>query len=536
MNRSVWPSVLAAAVLLGSAMAAPGGAVLAQTQSGNLVFDQAVAITSLSPEGFQPAGYPSGYEAAYAIYNGLVRFNSHLEIVPSLATRWYTSDGGRVWTFELRHGVRFQDGTPFDAAAVAYDFTRMLNPKDDTGATVLWKPVEKVTAVGRYTVQITTRTPYAAMLFVLAHGSGLIPSPTAIRKWGANYPLHPVGTGPYEVASFDPGSKLVLKAYPGYWGGKPKLSTITFNYVPDPQTRIAALESGQADVIDAVPSQNAAQLRGTPGIRVISVAGLQSFGISLDEANPILANLNVRRALNMAVDVPAIIRTVYDGQATRLTSPLATDTPGHVAQAPYPYDPARARAILARAGWKPGPGGLLVKDGRTMAFTMLVPTTEYPNGTTAAQAIASELGQIGVKVTPRVVPSASFFGLLRQPAARQDFQMALWGFNPSFVYGGLQLADEFLANATPPTDPPTIWDFVWFNSPRVNREIDRANATLNPAARLRILGHAQRQVWRNAVYIWLWAPNVIIAERTAVAGVMQMPDEFTLVQDASLGG
>lgn len=534
--RKLWPSLIAVASLVASAAGVAGWNVAAQAAGNTLVFDQAVAITSLSPEGFQPAGYPSGYEAAFAIYNGLVQFNAKLQIVPSLATGWHVSNAGRVWTFYLRHGVRFQDGTPFNASDVAYDFNRMINPADDTGALTLWGPVVKVAATGEYTVQITTKTPYAALLDVLAHGSGLIPSPAAMQKWGANFGLHPVGTGPYMLSSFQPGTQLVLKANPHFWGGTPKLSGITFNYVPDPQTRIAALQSGQADLIDGVLSQNVAQLNSTPGVRTVSVPGLQSFGISLDEQNPILASLAVRRALEEAIDVPAIIRTVYGGQATALTSPLAGSTPGHVAQKPYPYNPAQAKALLAKAGWKPGGGGVLTRAGKTMAFTMLVPDTAYANGTTAAQAVASELGQIGVKVNLKVVPTASFFGLLRQPAATQEFQMALWGFNPSFVYGGLQMADEFTANATPPTSPPTIWDFVWYNNSKVSSEIAQANATIYAGPSRQILGTAQSQVWNDAVYLWLYAPNLIIAERQNVQGVVQMPDEFTLLQNASMGG
>lgn len=534
--RKLWPSLVAVVGLASVALGAAGTGAVAQAAGKNLVFDQAVAITSLSPEGFQPAGYPSGYEAAFAIYNGLVQFNQKLQIVPSLATHWHISNGGRVWTFYLRHGVTFQDGTPFNASAVAFDFRRMLNPTDDTGALTLWAPVESIAATGEYTVQITTKTPYAALLDVLAHGSGLIPSPAAIEKYGANFPLHPVGTGPYMLSSFHPGSQLVLRANPNYWGPKPALETITFNYVPDSQTRIAALESGQADLIDGVPSQNVAELNATPGVRTLSVPGLQSFGISLDEANPILANVAVRRALEYAIDVPAIIRTVYDGQATALTSPLATATPGHVAQSPYAFDPAKTRALLAQAGWKAGAGGVLTKGAERMAFTMLVPDTEYANGTTAAQAIAAELAQVGVQVTLKVVPSASFFGLLRQPAAQQEFQMALWGFNPSFVYGGLQMSDEFLANTTPPTAVPTIWDFVWYDNAQVNAAITKANATIQAGASTKILGQAEKTVWNDAVYLWLYAPNLIIAERTNVQGVVQMPDEFTLVQDATLGG
>lgn len=501
--------------------------------SGTLTFGQAVPITSLSPQGFQPEGYPSGYEAAFAIYNGLVRFNRHLGISPSLATRWSVSSNGLTWTFHLRHGVKFQDGTPFGAQAVVRDFNQMINPQADTGAYVLWKPVTSITAVNSDTVQITTSKPYAALLDVLAHGSGLIPSPTAVKKWGAQYPLHPVGTGPYKLKTFDPGTDLVLTANTQYWGGAPKVATLVFKAIPSSQSRIAALQSGQVDLVDGIPAQDVATLSSSPGITVKEVTSLQTFTIALNEANPALQSPAVRQALNYAVNKSSLISAIFDGHATQLNSPLASNTPGHVTVGSYHYNLSKADQLLSSAGWHKGSNGIRSKNGQALTFTMLVPNTAFPNGVTLSQAIQAQLKQAGVAVKLDVVPTASFWGMLRQPASKQTFSMALWAFNPSFVAGSLQMEDEFLSNPSSNRHAPAIWNYIWYHNARVDQAILTANQTVNATQATPILGQAETTVWNQAAYIWLFAPQTIIAERSTVKGVKLLPNTFTLVQNVS---
>jgi ABC-type transport system substrate-binding protein len=538
MKRFTRSSTIAAASLASLSLIAGWGASTyakgGVPAGGTLTIGQAVAITALSPQGFQPEGYPSGYEAAMAIYNGLVQFNNKLQIKPSLATHWSVSPNGRVWTFDLRRGVKFQDGTPFNAQAVVDDFRSMINPKLDTGEYVLWEPVTSIKALNNYTVQITTKTPYSALLDVLAHGSGLIPSPTAVKKWGSKYPLHPVGTGPFMMKSFQPGTQLTLTANPQYWGPKPSLKTLVFKYIPTSQSRIAALESGQVDVIDSVPTQNVAQLKASPNIRVQMTQSLQEFTIALNEADPALQSVKVRQALNYAVDKPAIIKALYDGYAASANSPLAGTTPGHIKSGSYPYSPSKATKLFAQAGWHKNSHGQLSKNGQTLSLTMLVPNDAYTNGTLIAQAIQSQLQQAGVTVKLDVVPTASFWGLLRQPAAQQTFQMALWGFNPSFIAGSLQMVDEFRSNPQSSANPPAIWNYIWYHNTNADTYIQKALETVNTQRSASYLGRAEKIVWDQAADIWLFTPKVIVAERSNVKGVRLLPNTFVLAQTARL--
>ena len=155
-----------------------------------------------------------------AVHNGLIRFTEDLQFEPDLAESWTTSEDGLTWDFKLREGVKFHDGTPFNADAVVKQYTRMINPDINLGAYSLWEPIEKIEKVSDYEVKIVTKTPYSAFLNVMAHGSALIPSPTAVEADSDNYGLAPVGTGPYKLEKIEPGTELTLVRNDDYYEGR----------------------------------------------------------------------------------------------------------------------------------------------------------------------------------------------------------------------------------------------------------------------------------------------------------------------------
>lgn len=167
-----------------------------------------------------------------------------------------------------------------------------------------------------------------------------------------------------------------------------------------------------------------------------------------------------------------------------------------------------------------------------MSFTMLLPNTAFTNGTSIAQAIQSQLQQAGVSVKLDVVPTASFWGLLRQPASKQNFQMALWGFTPSFVAGSLQMVDEFQSNPQSSASPPAIWNYIWYHNSSVDTNIANALHSVNAAQSTEYLGRAEKTIWDQAAYIWLYTPKVIIAEKSNVQGIKLLPNTFVLPQYA----
>lgn len=222
----------------------------------------------------------------------------------------------------------------------------------------MWEPIVSTEKIDEYTVAVTTSTPYSAFLNVMAHGSALIPSPTAVAEDPDGYALHPVGTGPYKVEKFQPGTELVVTANTDYYEGVPEHQTITFRFVGDASARVFALMSGQADVIDKVPVEFTAELAGNPDIHLIAKPGLQVFGVGLNQRSELLQDKEVRQALNYAIDKEAIAKVLFMGYATPLTSPLAPNTTGATALTPYTYDKEKAEELLDKAGWLKGEDGI----------------------------------------------------------------------------------------------------------------------------------------------------------------------------------
>ena len=492
----------------------PGVSRTASTKSP--VYAQSVQITSLATSGSQPQVYPAGYEAAFAIFSGLLRFAPDLTFQPDLATKWQVASDNVTWTFELRDGVSFHDGTPFTADAVVSYFNRMLDKTYNLSAYTLWQPIDRVEKAGAGTVKIVTKRPYGALLNIMAHGSALIPSPAAVTKYGKDIGLHPVGTGPYQLDSFNPGSKLVVKAFPQYHGDKPIYDTITYTYVGDPSGRVAALRGGQADIIDAVPVEQAKQIGGSSGFNLVSVPGLQCFGIGLNQNHPFLTDQRVRQALNYAIDKDAIVSSLFRGYATVLDSPLAPNTTGHANCGSYKKATDRAKSMLTEAGFTAGSDGVLTKDGRRFSLRLRTPDGMYPHDTQVAQVIQDQLKAIGVETTIQKVDKSTFWAGITVAKSSVDFDLVLFGYNPSHASGVLQLDALYVSNPSP-AEKPRQWNFNWYANSQLDALVQQASQTVDQTAQQQVLAQAQKLVWDDAPYIWLYVQNNLTAYDSKVA-------------------
>jgi ABC-type transport system substrate-binding protein len=500
-------------------------------QIDSIVYAHSVPITFLDTAGSQPQGYPSGYEAAFAIYNGLVKFDEDLNFQPDLATDWSVGDDGKTWIFHLRQGVKFHDGTDFNADAVVYDYARMLDKERNIAAySALWVNIDKVVKVDDYTVEVVTKEPYGGLLNVMAHGSALLPSPAAIEKYGADIHLHPVGTGPYMMDKFNPGTELILKANDNYFGKKPQYKEMTFRYVADASSRIAALKSGQADVIDAVPSASVADLKNDSKIEVITKPGLQVFGIGLNQTNPILQDQKVRQALNYAIQKAAIVKALFNENGSVLTSPLAPNTTGYAKSGEYAFDIDKSKKMLEEAGWVAGSDGILAKNGNKMSFTLRAPEGAYPNDVAVAETIQSQLKTIGVDVKINKVDTASFWNGLKIAKDKVDFDMVLFGYNPSHGDGYIQLDALYRTNPDEGQAPPQ-WNFNWYSNKQVDSLLDQAKTQVDMKERTNTLGQAEKVIWDDAPYIYLYTNTIITAKIKDVTGIQVLPVVFTLLTE-----
>jgi len=357
----------------------PGGA---PAPGGELVFGfdgAAVTEFNLDPE---KSAFAPHHRVIRSIVDSLVVAQPGHKFGPWLAKSWEVSPDGRNYTFHLRDDVTFHDGTKFDAEAVKFNLDRVSDPKNALYAVSDIGPYAGSTVVDPTTVRVTFSEPYAPFLANLAKSTLGIVSPTAVRKYGDDFPHHPVGTGPYRFRSFEPAVEIVLDRNPDYkWppagaahSGVTWLDRITFKNVPEEATRVAVLLNGQANAIDLVPPQNVAEFRTSSEYRLLEGELLnQNYSLYLNAKRPPWDDQRVRTAFRDALDLDAAVKTVYLGTFDRAWSPLSPSIFGYDKTLEHTWhaEPEAAARLLDEVGWKKGPDGIRVKDGKPLTVVFV---------------------------------------------------------------------------------------------------------------------------------------------------------------------
>jgi ABC-type transport system substrate-binding protein len=520
----LWGLFAGPAWTLAGTGATPPGAKI----GGSLTYAQNMPLKSL--DAVNPQTYPAGYEAVFLLYNNLVTYDEHLNIQPDLAESWTVSPDGRRWTFKLRKGVKFHDGTPCNAEAVKFNILRIQDPKTGSPNKNLWDHIQAVETPDEATVVLVTAKPFGAMLNYLAHGSGGLVSPAAVRKWGAEYPSHPVGTGPYKLQEFTPGVQAVLVRSEEYFKGRPALDSIVLKPVTEAGARIAVLETGEADVINDVPPELVKRLEAGANTKMIRVPGLRIFYLGLNHLKKPFDDPRVRQALNYAIDKEAIVKSLFQGYAQVLDAPAATGLAGYTGKR-YPFDQAKAKQLLAESGFKPGPGGILQKDGVPFKFTINTAEGEYPKDIQVVEAIQNQFRQIGVDVSIWKVEAAGRWSYLRLPPADAKYEAWLFGFNPSNGDVGYHLNALFKSNPDP-AKAPYIWNSAWYKNAEVDKLLAQGDESTDRRKRLESYVKAEQIIWDEAPVVWLYAVDLLVGARKNVQGVTVWPTIFTILREA----
>jgi len=321
-------------------------------------------------------------------FEGLAKPDDSGRPTPVLAESWKLLNE-TTWQFTLRRGVKFHDGEPFNAEVVKWNIERAQDPKNSVYAARV-KPIAAVEVVNEHTVILKTREPFAGLLGNLM--IILMLPPTYYQKVGGpGFTTAPVGTGPYRIAAFTPDAEVRMERHEGYWGTKPRPAAVTFRMLPETATRIAALQAGDIDVAYHVPPENVDQVKAA-GLNVFPVHIGQAYLFVLAQPKTTiepLRNKLVRQAINYAVDKDAIIKAFTKGMARKLEGQMVgPDGFGYTDKVKaYPYDPAKAKALLKEAGY---PNGFKVKMSGT--------SERYPQDKEVSQAVAQYLRQVGIDV------------------------------------------------------------------------------------------------------------------------------------------
>lgn len=529
-----------ALALMSGAAAAPLAAgfarrVLAQAAPGRtLTYGQSGGVTALDPAQGGFATYPAGYEVGYCLYDRLVDFDENLKFVPQLAERWEIAPDLKSVRFHLRRGVKFHDGAPFNAQAVKFNVERMIDKARTPTNRPLWDPISGAEVIDEFTVVVRTKDAYSPILNSFAHGSGSQVSPTAVEKLGEKaIAQQPVGAGPYRLDSFTPGQEVVLRAFDGYWGGKPATERLVFKYILEASTRVAALRTGSVDVIDSVPVQLIAGLKREPNVEVMTRPGLRPMGLVINTFKPPYDDVRVRQALNYAVPVKTIAERVFFGFAKQSDSPLAFNTQGHVAAGTYEYSPDKAKALLREAGFTAGADGKLSKGGQPLKMTLLASEGLFPGDVSIAEICARSFQQVGIDVTITKIERGSYWDALRAERSQLNFDLAVFGFNPSNASGLYHLESLFKSN---PDDAARVhvWNIGRYRNPKVDELLARANTEPTTEKQTEALAEVQKIVWDEAPYVWLHVNENATAYRKGLKGVELWPIVFTIPRRATV--
>ncbi|MDF1599330.1 ABC transporter substrate-binding protein [Mesorhizobium sp. YIM 152430] len=511
---------LIAAVAVGCAMTVTPAAH-AQTPPNVLVVGQIAEPQSLDPH---VATATNDFRILMNIYEGLVRFgNGTLEVEPALAESWEISQDGLSYTFQLRQGVSFHDGTPFNAEAVKFNFERMLDeahPFHGTGPFPLsfnFSAVEDVTAVDDMTVEFTLSEPFAPFLSNLAYPTGLIVSPAAVEQFGEDYGRNPSGTGPFRFAEWQANQRVVIAASPDYWDGPPTLEAVVFRPITDANTRMAEMLAGGLDIMVEAPPDSMAQFRDAPDFNAHEQAGPHVWYLILNMKEGPFESQAVRQAVNFAVNKEALVNDVLQGTAEISAGPV----PPAFAWAyneevdPYPYDPDRARELLEEGGY----------EGEEIVFYVTEGGSGMLDPVAMGTAIQADLAAVGMNVRIETYEWNTFLGQVN-PGLEGKAQMAqmAWMTNDPDTL-------PFLTLRTAAWPQEGGFNSGYYSNPDVDEMLDRARRATDPEERAALYRDVQAIVHDEAP--WLFVANWVQGAVTTanIEGFTLQPSFFLMLKN-----
>ena len=433
---------------------------------------------------------------------------------PLLATSWQTAADGLSWTFTLHSGVKFSDGTAFNAAAAKANFDRVLTAGNTCPLCGAFRGVQSIDAVDDTHVRLNLKQPIAPLLGLMTEVTFGFLSPTTIAKGTDNFKDQekPVGTGPYLLTDRVKGDHVTLTRNDQYWGAKPNYKTQMFKIVPDAASREALIRAGQADVILLPPASDLPALQQDKTLKVILAPGDRTIFLAFNLQNssqPLLQKPEVRRALNYAVNKELIVRSVLFGAATPMDAPMASSLFGYCRTGSYGYDVAKAKQMLADAG------------ASNLSIKFIAPTGRYIQDFQAAQAIANDLSAVGVKVDgPKTMDWPSYLGTINVPPAKASVDLHLLGWAPGFLDAS-QAMTQFQSSQWPSAGLATSY----YKNPEVDTLLAKANSESDQAARQADYCAASKLIWNDAPWIFLWVQRFPMVTSAKVTGVQAIPNE-----------
>jgi peptide/nickel transport system substrate-binding protein len=454
------------------------------------------------------------------------------KVHPGLATSWEISPDGKVYTLKLRSGVKFQDGTPFDANAAKFSFDRIMDPATASQSAISYLgPYDHAEVVDANTIKVVLKEPFAPFLKNLGSASLAPVSPDAVKKEGKDFGRKPIGTGPFMVKEWLDKDHLTLTRNPDYnWApdlfkhtGPANLDELVFKFVSENQVRYSTLTTGELQLIEGVPSDFVADLKKQsdkftvysqpyPGSPRHAMINTQRFPTD---------DVAVRQAILYAYNSDAVLKTLAQDVYPPGNGPMSAATWGATDEyrQTYKFDPAKAKALLDKAGWVPGPDGIRTKGGKKLQLVanVLAGVEDYE---AFAQALQANLRDVGMDMKINAMSRSPWYASNANGEHNLTL-MALYNTDPDMLR--------------------SLWHskggvFTWskYNNPAFDTLVDKGRAEQDDNKRLEIYKQAQSLLVKDAVALPLYDQMNIMASSAKVKGIVFEANAYPMYYDVTL--
>jgi len=479
-----------------------------------------VSLSTFPNSIYQPnAAERNASNVANQIFESLAWVNDEGRVEPALAESWEVSEDGTEYTFKLREDVVFHNGAPFTAQDVLTSWEAGNEQVNAYSYDI--ERVASVEVVDDYTVILTSEEPDPLFLRFLAGSWAIIPTEYYNEVGLEGIEENPVGTGPFKFVEWIKGDRIALEAFEDYWDeGLPKVAKLTFRPIPEESTRIAAVQTGEIHIANRLPADEAQRLLGAEGVQIVRYSSDRVYYVAFNNLSSGIGtpieNQLVRQAMNYAVDRQAIIDALFNGYADLTTGFVVPTNLGYNdSLEPYPYDPERARELLAEAGYPDG-----------FEIGMACPTGAYTNFEQVCEAIGGYLNEVGITFEGgeiQFMESGQYWDLEANKELPPMFGDS-WSATDGEALNRLEgaLADDA--------------SYAAWNTPEIQDYLDKIGTTIDDEERAQLYRELQQLMYEDPPFIYLYQPNTFEAINDAVQNYKPRPAEDYWLKEVFLAG
>jgi peptide/nickel transport system substrate-binding protein len=445
------------------------------------------------------------------LYDSFLYQDPEGKLHPRLAKGYEVSPDGLTYTIHLRKGVKFSDGSDFNADAVKAGWDNVLNPKTRVPLRFAVGMVNECVKIDEYTVQLKLKFAFAPLGPTISMSLVSPISPEALKKYGEDIRQHPIGAGPYILDKWVKGDRIEMVRNDNYWGKKPTVAKIIWKIVPEAATREAMLRTGQIDICYKPLPSNVAALKADPNVTVEMPLDTRTIFMGLNYQKGVTTNKKVRQAFNYAVDKKAIVKKILFDTAEPMDGPVSPKVFGYHRMAhQYDYNPQKAKQLLKEANFD-----------FSKTVSMRTPQGRYLFDRQVSEAIQAYLQAIGVKAELRTYDWPTYVAGLLKPLEESELEVFLLGWGPLILDADMGLYGQFTCEV----NPPKGLGAAFYCNPEYDKIMKASREEQDPQKRSALLKQASEIVWDDAPWMWLHVEKFVIAYSSKIKGMVVTPTE-----------